>query len=361
MLRERVLAPLGMDRTDPEITFDTAADIATPHQREANDRPSHRGRLLVRAPISISRTADGSIISTAKDMATYARMLLNRGAHPAAGCCREESFALMTTPHMTDTGDHGVAYGYALDVFEVDGRAHIGHAGGMVGHYALLWCDMDAGVAAAMMVNGHGEREPSVRFALDAARAHVAGEPLPAVPPAPDPLATPLAAELAGEYAAADGSSILLKDDDGRLVALFGSGSRSARGEVTLEPLGELWESHEGEPGSRCRRRDMDRFALGIERGPDGSRRRAHARTLAVSGRRRPRNARGRPPRRSGSGRRHVPQLEPLVARVPRVRPRRAAVARVAERRGTAHRTPRRRVAGRATRTAPTAWRSTRS
>ncbi len=271
MLRERVLAPLGMDRTDPEITYDTAADIATPHQREANDRPSHRGRLLVRAPISISRTADGSIISTAKDMAAYARMLLNRGVHPGGRLLSDESFALMTTPHMTETGDHGVAYGYALDVFDVDGRAHIGHAGGMVGHYALLWCDMDAGVAAAMMVNGHGEREPSVRFALDAARAHVAGERLPTVPPAPDPLATPLAQELAGEYAAADGSSILLKDDDGRLVALFGSGSGSVSGEVTLEPLGELWESHDGEPAFAVPSPDMDRFALGIERGPDGS------------------------------------------------------------------------------------------
>jgi hypothetical protein len=106
-----------------------------------------------------------------------------------------------------------------------------------------------------------------VRFALDAARAHVAGERLPVVPPAPDPLATPLAAELAGEYAAADGSSILLKDDDGRLVALFGSGSL----EVTLEPLGELWESHDGGPGFAVPLPELDRFALAIERGPDGS------------------------------------------------------------------------------------------
>ena len=65
----------------------------TPHQREADDRPPHRGRLLVRAPISISRTADGSIISTAKDMAAYGRMLLNRGAYPGGRLLSEESFA----------------------------------------------------------------------------------------------------------------------------------------------------------------------------------------------------------------------------------------------------------------------------
>jgi D-alanyl-D-alanine carboxypeptidase len=265
MLRARILQPLGMVHTDPEITFDTAADIATPHHREANDRPPHRGRLLVRAPISISRTADGSIISTAEDMGAYARMLLNRGEHSGGRLLSEESFALMTTPHVADTGDEGVAYGYALDVFEVGGRAHIGHAGGMVGHYALLWCDTDTGVAVAMMVNGHGEREPSVRFALEAARAHLAGEELPEAEPAPDPFASPLAAELEGQYTAAGGAAIVLKDDDGRLVAALESS------DVTLEPLGELWESENGEPAFAVPTPEMDRFPLGVERGEDGS------------------------------------------------------------------------------------------
>ncbi len=263
MLRERVLEPLGMDRTDPEITYETAADIATPHQREANDRPPHRSGLLVRAPISVSRTADGSIISTARDMATYGRMLLNRGAHPGGRLVSEESFALMTTPHVTETGEEGVAYGYALDLFEVEGRAHVGHSGGMVGHYALLWCDMDAGVSAAMMVNGVGELEPSVRFALQAARAHLAGEELPSVSPPPDPLATPLAAELAGRYSSADGDALVLTDDGGHLAM------ESAAGEATLEPLGDLWEAHDETPGFAIPVPVMDRFALGVER--DGS------------------------------------------------------------------------------------------
>lgn len=259
MLRERILAPLRMANTDPEITFDTAADLATPHQREATDRPPHRGRMQVRAPISVSRTADGSIISTAKDMASYARMLLHRGAPPGVRLLSDESFALMTTPHVADTGEEGVAYGYGLDIFELDGRAHIGHAGGMVGHYALLWCDMHAGVAVAMMVNGHGEREPSVRFALDAARAHLAGQPLPAVTPAPDPLATPLAARLAGEYAAADGGAIALKDDGGRVVAT------TAEGDATLEPLESIWDEDEADRYFAVPIPAMDLFALGAE------------------------------------------------------------------------------------------------
>jgi D-alanyl-D-alanine carboxypeptidase len=263
MLRERVLQPLGMDRTDPEITYATAADVATPHQREANDRPPHRNGLLVRPPISISRTADGSIISTAKDMAAYARMLLNRGAYPGGRLVSEESFALMTTPHVTETGDDGVAYGYALDVFDVDGRAQVGHSGGMVGHYALLQCDMDAGVAAAMMVNGLAERASSVRFALDAARAQGAGEELPAVADVPDPLGTPIARELAGRYAAADGSTIVLSDEGGRLAL------ESPAGSATLEPLGDMWEAHDASAGFAVPLAGMDRFAMGVER--DGS------------------------------------------------------------------------------------------
>ena len=265
MLRERVLEPLGMVHTDPEITYDTAADIATPHQREANDRPPHRGRLRVRAPVSISRTADGSIISTGRDMAAYARMLLNRGAHPGGRLLTEESFELMTAPHVTDTGDEGVFYGYGLDVFEVDGHAHVGHSGGMVGHYALLWCDMEAGVAAAMMVNGDGEREPSVRFALDAARAHLEGKELPPVDAPPDPLATPLAADIAGLYTADDGDSIALHDDHGRLVASL------KNGDVTLEPLGDLWDSDDGGPAFAVPTPDADRFALVAERDGEGA------------------------------------------------------------------------------------------
>jgi D-alanyl-D-alanine carboxypeptidase len=264
MLRERILAPLRMTNTDPEITYDTAADIATPHQREANDRPPHRGRLQVRAPISISRTADGSIISTAKDMATYARMLLHRGAPPGVRLLSDESFALMTTPHVADTGEEGVAYGYALDIFEVDGRAHIGHRGGMVGHFAQLWCDMHVGVAAAMMVNGNGEREPSVRFALDAARAHLAGRPLPAVTPSPDPLSTPPAARLAGEYVADDGGAITLKDDDGRVVAT------TAEGDATLEPLESVWDDDGADRYFAVPIPAMDRFALGVEHDAGG-------------------------------------------------------------------------------------------
>ena len=359
MLRERVLAPLGMDRTDPEITYDTAADIATPHQREANDRPSHRGRLLVRAPISISRTADGSIISTAKDMAAYARMLLNRGAHPGGRLLSEESFALMTTPHMTDTGEPRRRV--RLRTRRVRGGRAALTSGTRAAWSATTRCSgatWTRASRAAMMVNGHGEREPSVRFALDAARAHVAGERLPAVPPAPDPLATPLAAELAGEYAAADGSSFLLKDDDGRLVACSaGSGD----GEVTLEPLGELWESHDGEPGFAVPAARHGPLRAGDRARPRRHGRRAHARSHAVPRRRRPRNARGQTPGRSGSDRRHLPQLEPVVARVPRVRPRRAAVARDA--RATRHRSPRstRASGGSARSTAPTACGSTPS
>ena len=264
MLSERILEPLGMSHTDPEITYDTAADIAAPHHREADDRPPHRARLLVRAPISISRTADGSIISSAKDMATYARMLLNRGAHPGGRLVSEESFESMITPHVTDTGDEGVAYGYALDVFHEEGHLYIGHTGGMVGHYAHLWCDMDAGVGVAMMVNGHAIREGCVRFALEAARAHAAGGPLPTPTPAPDPLATPLSAELSGRYTAAGGRRLELRDDDGRLRM------RWEGGEITLEPLGDLWEDAEGGAGLAVPIPGWDRFALGVERDADG-------------------------------------------------------------------------------------------
>ena len=74
MLRERVLEPLGMDRTDPEITYETAADIATP----TNARPTTARRTGAGVgPAPRSR-------SPARPTAASSRP---RGTWPRTGAC----------------------------------------------------------------------------------------------------------------------------------------------------------------------------------------------------------------------------------------------------------------------------------
>ncbi|MDP9296230.1 MAG: beta-lactamase family protein [Actinomycetota bacterium] len=217
LLRERILEPLGMSDSDPAITFESRMNVATGHQRISEDRPPHRGMPRVAAPPIISTTADGSIISTAADMAAYARMLLNRSDTGRGERLLEEtSFELFTRPAIEIADEPGVAYAYGLDVFEIGGRAYIGHSGGMVGYYALLECDVDTGLGAVMMVNGLAERKEVVRFALSVLRAWKQGEPLPEIPPARDPERVKGAESIAGRYRSGD-RGLVLGAFDGKL------------------------------------------------------------------------------------------------------------------------------------------------
>ena len=253
LLHERVFAPVGMRRSDPAITFESRKDVATGHQRISEDRPPHRRMPIVQAPPIVSTTADGSIISTAADMAAYARMLLNRGlADDGAPLLSEASFERFTMP-VIGTETAGTSYAYGLGVLEVDGHTWLRHSGGMVGYYALLECDMDAGVAAVMLVNGLAEREPVVRYALSVLRAWKEGNDLPEVPPAPDPYAVANAEEFAGRYRSRGREITLLADGDGVLA-------RSDGDEVALEPDPDAPESFAVPHPS------LDRFALTLER-----------------------------------------------------------------------------------------------
>lgn len=121
-------------------------------------------------------------------------MLLGRGQTVAEGTdvrlLSDASFDMLTTA-FTDTdppkpGEPAYRYGYGVDIWERDGRRFVGHSGGMVGYTALLVIDMDSRIACAALQNGGGDKEPLVRYAIDAVRAAVA-DGRPAAPPHPKP------------------------------------------------------------------------------------------------------------------------------------------------------------------------------
>ena len=118
--------------------------------------------------------ADGSVCATAADLACYGRMLL----HDGAGVLSAGGLDRMTTPVVEDPDDGGW-YGYGADAARRSrGRRWVGHSGSMVGHRAQLWCDLDAGLAAAARRErqGRGGRcSPSTRCA--SRRATTSREP----------------------------------------------------------------------------------------------------------------------------------------------------------------------------------------
>src|SRR5205807_1551000 len=104
----------------------------------------HSSYPLVAAPWIETNTGDGSIASTAADMATYVRMLLNRGQGPNGRLLSEQSFDLLIHPNLENVP--GIFYCYGINKRDIDGFTCIGHGGDMPGFEANMQADMDNGI-----------------------------------------------------------------------------------------------------------------------------------------------------------------------------------------------------------------------
>lgn len=202
ILQARVLDPLGMAATDPEITHRTRKRLATGYRPFYDDRPAHPVHGLVPATWLETNTADGSVASTAGDMAFYLRMLINRGQGPGGRIISGESFKRMTT-FFAEMAE-GFGYGYGLGVFEIDGYQNIEHGGDMVGYSSLMRADMDHGLGVILLANVEAEHYAVGQFVIEALRAVHNGEALPDLPERPDPTRVENAADYAGTYTAGE-------------------------------------------------------------------------------------------------------------------------------------------------------------
>ncbi|MBN1657642.1 MAG: beta-lactamase family protein [Anaerolineae bacterium] len=189
VIQARVLAPLGMADTVPVITHAVRPRLAIGYEPVCDDRPAPPGGLLAPAPWFETGTADGSIASTASDMAAYLRLLLHRGAGPHGRLLSQESFRLLAGRAIAlpqDEQERGAFYGYGLQSSEEEGHEVLSHSGGMVGYYSAMRADLDAGLGVVVLCNGPGEPEAIARTALRLLRSAARGDDLPPLPPPPD-------------------------------------------------------------------------------------------------------------------------------------------------------------------------------
>ncbi len=228
-IRSRILDPLGMTATEPAITHETRRRLAAGYAPFYDDRPPRPGHPLVPATWLETDTGDGSIAATPADMSAYVRMLLNRGQGPNGRLLSAAGFALLTQRVITAWGD--AFYGYGVVTQEVNGHTYLGHPGGMVGYFAAIQADLDAGLGAVVLVNGPGRPAATARVAVDLLRAAQEGRELPPVPARPDPTRIENANDYVGTFvdrSRADGKVVtltgdgehLLLHDDGKRVAL---------------------------------------------------------------------------------------------------------------------------------------------
>ena len=199
LLQRRILDPLGMAATDPAITHDTRRHLAVGYAGYYDDRPFQPGHHpLVPAPWLETDTADGSLAATAADLAAFGRLLLNRGAGPDGTLISPESFARMAD-RAVDAWPPAIGYGYGLAVRTTDGHTVVGHSGGMVGYFADLRTDLDAGLGVAVLASGPASPGLIAQQTLALFRAAAAGQDLPPLA-ADDPAAVPAAADIVGTY-----------------------------------------------------------------------------------------------------------------------------------------------------------------
>ncbi|HYF11959.1 MAG TPA: serine hydrolase domain-containing protein [Actinomycetota bacterium] len=223
LVRERILAPLGMDATEPVISNDVRPRLATGWVAPLDDRPWHPDHGLVPAPWFESYTADGTICSNASDLCAYVRMYL----HDGGDVLRPEDVERMTRGDVGDP-ETGTTYGYGLWVLEHDGHRLVGHSGSLPGYRSMMTFDRERGLGACVMTNGAvtwEDRVDLLAFAIDAAAAARGGGELPALPErsarsAVDP------ARAAGRYADGETTIAIEADPDGGLALVDGTDPR---------------------------------------------------------------------------------------------------------------------------------------
>lgn len=150
-VEEEIFAPLGMDHSFSDFARARADGLA-------------QGTITVFGfPISLRHTAipgfvpDGYLISTAADMAAYARFQMGDGSFEGRSLLSAENMAMMHTPAITaEGGRHLDHYAMGWRTGSIDGQPLVGHDGNSFGFHAnvALLPDIDAAVVVLMARNG---------------------------------------------------------------------------------------------------------------------------------------------------------------------------------------------------------------
>ncbi len=234
VLRERILRPLGMVRSEPVITLDVRERLAKNYAPFRADRPHARHGRLAEAPALVGTGGAGCVAATARDMGAYLRMIANRGKAGDSRLLSEDGFERFARPHvLAEDFGPGAHYGYGIAVDTLDGNRLLRHTGGMVSFMSAMMVDIDDGVGAFASINAQqGYRpNPVVRYGIQLMRAQRKGGDLPPVPERDVADVVANAGDFAGAYRGEHGA-LEVRAEVQRLIAVKG-GER-----IPLERLG---------------------------------------------------------------------------------------------------------------------------
>lgn len=163
-MRERVLRPLGLERTfyfaHEAITYPVAVGhnkLPAGGPRLTNGRvnaPNFKDLVIARAwARPRARGPQGGIITTVGDLLAFARFHLGDGAAGEARVLSDASLRAMQAPQV-EAGGFAHHYGLGWALHSHDGVAVVGHGGSTNGFRARLALVPARGVALAVLTNG---------------------------------------------------------------------------------------------------------------------------------------------------------------------------------------------------------------
>jgi CubicO group peptidase (beta-lactamase class C family) len=223
IIKERVTEPLGMKDTETVIWNDTRERLPIGYGPYHDDRPLPRNGRLAPSPWLESDTADGSIVSTASDVAKYVRMILNKGMGPERRVVSQKSFEMLTRK-IVDSSDAITKehYGLGLGITTVNGHTCVGHTGGMSGFISEILADMDVGLGVVTLNNSRVDSNNIAVNTLTMLNAAVHGRRRPCLPVPRDSFNVKNASDYAGEYRRLDGKRVSFRSRRDRLYLIEG-------------------------------------------------------------------------------------------------------------------------------------------
>jgi len=249
-VQARIFTPLEMTETVGVISTASRGRSAIGYEAFWDDQVYPRQGKLAPAPRLVMDDTAGCIASTPGDMARYARMLVNRGQGSNKRIVSEESFTLMSTPHIkAPEFSETASYGYGIAVDTLDGHKILRHTGGMVAFASSIHVDLDGGVAAFASINAmQGYRPTAVtEYAVRLLRAEREAKSLPAAPAIPNRMDVDNAADYAGTFTDSTGQKLEFTAEGKRLF-LVDKGNRvplqHTNGDSFISTFEGAWASH---------------------------------------------------------------------------------------------------------------------
>lgn len=194
-VRERVLAPLGMEASAFEPTADVKKGLAQGLMW------TYHGREFPAPTFELGESPAGCLYATPADMAKFMSAILAGGKGPKGPILKPASLKDMLTPHFAKP-DAKEGFGLGFMLGELDGRKRVGHGGAIYGFSTELAMLPDEKLGVVVVANKDVTNRVTTRLADTVLRHILAARDGKPVAADPEPAALPreLARRFAGRY-----------------------------------------------------------------------------------------------------------------------------------------------------------------